>query len=99
MEKIVARLEADVFPYIGSRPTASITRADLLTLLKRIEDRGAIETAHGARGEIGQVLRLAMRDERSTADPTPTLYGAVKSPEQVHSRQSGIRSRWASCCA
>ncbi|WP_439640535.1 tyrosine-type recombinase/integrase [Nevskia sp.] len=84
MEKITARMEADVLPYIGSRPIADITRAELTAVLKRIQDRGAIETAHRARSEIGQVFRFAMKDDRATVDPTIALRGTLKSPEVKH---------------
>lgn len=84
LEKITARMEADVLPYIGSRPIAEITRAELTAVLKRIQDRGAIETAHRARSEIGQVFRYAMKDDRATVDPTVALRGSLKSPEVKH---------------
>jgi len=84
LEKITARMEADVFPYIGDRPIALITRAELLTLLRRIQDRSAIETAHRARGEIGQVFRFAMQDDRATVDPTTALRGSLKAAETEH---------------
>ena len=44
-DKIIRRLERNVFPWIGSKPIASITSPDLLSVLRRIEARGAIETA------------------------------------------------------
>jgi Bacteriocin-protection, YdeI or OmpD-Associated len=44
--KIIRRLEMDPFPWIGAKPVASIHPTDLLTLLRRVEERGAIETTH-----------------------------------------------------
>lgn len=46
--KIIGRLENDLFPWIGGRPVAEITAPDLLACLRRIETRGALDTAHRA---------------------------------------------------
>lgn len=47
--RVLRLLEKDLFPYLGSRPIASISPVELLTALRRVEERGAIETAHRAR--------------------------------------------------
>lgn len=36
-DKIIRRLQRDVFPWIGTKPVAAIRPADLLALLKRVE--------------------------------------------------------------
>lgn len=84
LDKITARMENDVLPYIGSRPITEIARAELTAVLQRIQERGAVESAHRARSEIGQVFRYAMKDDRATIDPTIALRGALKSPEKRH---------------
>ena len=43
---IIGRLERDVFPWIGTRTTREIDAPELLSVLRRIEERGAVETAH-----------------------------------------------------
>lgn len=48
--------QRDVFPWIGTRPVADLNAPELLAVLRRIEARGAIETAHRARQNCGQVL-------------------------------------------
>lgn len=53
---IIRRLERDVFPWIGSRHPEKITPAMLLAVLRRIEERGAIETAHRAHENCSQVF-------------------------------------------
>src|SRR5689334_4586130 len=45
-DKVLLRLEQNVFPYLGGRPVAEITSREFLAILRRIESRGAIETAH-----------------------------------------------------
>ena len=76
-EKIIRRLERDVFPWIGTRAIASIRPADLLALLKRVEDRGAVETTHRVHQNCGQVFRYAVATGRAETDPSRDLRGAL----------------------
>ena len=77
LEKIIRRLERDVFPWIGSKPVGSIRPMELLTLLKRVEDRGAIETTHRVQQNCGQVFRYAVATGRAESDPSRDLRGAL----------------------
>lgn len=77
--KIVARLERDVFPWIGGRPVAEITAPELLATVRRIESRGALESAHRALANCGQVLRYAVATGRAERDPSGDLRGALPS--------------------
>jgi hypothetical protein len=52
--RVVQRFERDIFPWIGRRPIADITAPELLTAVRRIESRGALETAHRALGTAGR---------------------------------------------
>ena len=61
-DRILTRLERDVFPWIGKRPAALVGAPDLLLTIRRIEARGAIETAHRALRDCGQALPLRHRD-------------------------------------
>jgi len=54
-DKIIRRFEVDVFPWIGPRPIGEITAPELLKALRRVESRGALETAHRALQSCGQV--------------------------------------------
>ena len=69
--------ERDIFPWIGSRPIADITAPELLAVLRRIESRQALETAHRARGNCGQVFRYAIATGRAERDPSADLRGAL----------------------
>lgn len=75
--KIIRRLEQDVFPWIGSNPVNAIRPTELLTLLKRVEDRGAIETTHRVQQNCGQVFRYAVATGRAESDPSRDLRGAL----------------------
>ena len=76
-DKIIRRLERDVFPWIGNRPIAEITAPEILSVLRKIEDRGRVETAHRAGGNISQVMRYAIATGRAERDPVPDLRGAL----------------------
>lgn len=78
-EKIIRRLERDVFPWIGARDIKAITASDLLTVIRRVEARGAVETAHRALQNCGQVFRYAVATVRADRDPTGDLRGAIPS--------------------
>lgn len=69
--------ERDVFPWIGGRAVAEVTAPELLETVRRIEERGALETAHRALGKCGQVLRYAIATGRAVRDATADLRGAL----------------------
>lgn len=76
-DKIIRRLERDIFPWIGSKDVATITAPEVLSLLRRVEQRGAIETAHRAQQNCGQVFRYAVATGRAASDPSRDLRGAL----------------------
>ncbi|MCC7082356.1 MAG: tyrosine-type recombinase/integrase [Burkholderiales bacterium] len=82
--KILRRLERDIFPWIGARPIAEIAASELLSALRRIEGRGAIETAHRASQNCGQVFRYAVATGRAERDPTGDLRGALAPTRETH---------------
>ena len=82
--RIIRRLERDIFPYLGSRPIAEITAPELLQVIRKIEARGALETAHRALGNCGQVFRYAVATGRATRDPSGDLRGALPPVKGEH---------------
>ncbi len=80
-KKALARLEKDVFPWMGSRPIAEITAPEVLAVLRRIDARGARYTAHKAKSEISQCFRYAIATGRAERDPCPDLRGAIPAPK------------------
>lgn len=76
--------ERHVFPWIGSRPIAEVTAPELLAVLRRIESKGRLETAHRARTDIGMVMRYAISTGRAERDPTADLRGALPPSVPVH---------------
>lgn len=70
-ERTLIRLEQDGFPWIGATPIAKITAPKLLEALRKIEARGAIETAHRVRHACGQVFRYGIATGRCERHPPP----------------------------
>lgn len=83
-DKVLARLETDVFPYIGRVPAADITGPLLLEVIRRVEARGVIETAHRALQDVGQVLRYAVATGHARYNPAPELKDALRQPHPRH---------------
>ncbi|MCZ6656795.1 MAG: integrase arm-type DNA-binding domain-containing protein [Gammaproteobacteria bacterium] len=69
---------------LNARPIAEITAPDLLTTLRRVEARGAIDTAHRAKQTAGQVFRYAVATGRAERDPSRDLEGALARPIKTH---------------
>jgi integrase len=77
-------LEKDLYPYIGSRPINEISVPELLSALRRIEDRGANDIAHRAKQTSGQVFRYAMLTARADRDPSQVLTEALRPRYKKH---------------
>ena len=82
--RIIRRLERYIFPWIGSKPIAEVTAPDLLATVQRIEKRGALETAHRALQNCGQVFRYAIATGRAERDPSHGLRGALPPVRGTH---------------
>jgi integrase len=77
-EKWLRGQEKDLFPYIGRLPLAAITTPILLNTLRRVEARGAIESAHTLRQTAGQVFTYGVQTGRCERNPSADLRGALK---------------------
>lgn len=82
--RIIRRFERDIFPWIGGRPIAEITAPELLAVIRRIESRGALETAHRALANCGQVFRYAIATGRTERDLSTDLRGALTPVKGEH---------------
>lgn len=83
-ETTLRRLQADVFPVLGEKPVNEIKAPELLAMLRRIESRGALETAHRIRTICGQVFRYAVATGRAERDPAADLKGALPPYKKSH---------------
>ena len=83
-DRILRRFERDIFPWIGGQPIAEVAAPGLLDVLRRIENRGAVETAHRALGNCGQVFRYAIATGRAERDISSYLRGALSPVKPEH---------------
>jgi integrase len=81
---VMSRLEHDMFPWIGKRPIAEIKAPELLTVIRRVESRGVLETAHRIRIIAGQIFRYAVATGRAERDPAADLKGALPPKRAKH---------------
>jgi integrase len=77
-ERTRIRFENDVFPWIGARPIGDVEAPELLAVLRKIEARGAIETAHRAKDACGQVFRYGIAAGHCARNPAADLRDALK---------------------
>jgi integrase len=75
--RLLKRLENDVFPWVGSKPISDIAAPEVLSVVRRIEGRGTLDTAHRVLQDFGQVFRYAVATGRAERDPTGDLRGAL----------------------
>ena len=83
-EKVLRAIERDLFPYVCTLPLDQITPPKLLTVLRRVESRGAAESAHRLKQTTGQIFRYAVATGRAQRDITPDLKGALVAPKKQH---------------
>jgi integrase len=82
--KIIQRLDRDIFPWIGTRPIAELSAPEILSVLQRIEKRGAIETARRALGDISAIFRYSIAIGRAQVNPCPNLKDALTPASVTH---------------
>ena len=112
-EKNIRILELNAFPWIGNSPIGEIKAVDFLAVLRRVEERGLLDSAHRLRMVAGMVFRYAVATGRAERDPTQDLRGALPSHTKRHmpavtdTKQFGglLRDIWSykgsfvTCCA
>ena len=81
---VLARFTNDIFPWLGSKPIDEITAPELLSILRKIESRGATESAHRAKRNMGQVFRYAIATGRCERDLSADLKGALSPVVVTH---------------
>lgn len=81
---IIRRLEKDIFPYLGESPIREIKPSDLLEVLRKVEARGAIDTAHREKTICSQIFRYAIAAGKADIDPSANLRGALQPVTEKH---------------
>jgi len=83
-ERTITRFEKNVFPWLATHNINGIKAAELLAVVRRIESRGALDTAHRTLQQCGQVFRYAVATGRAERDPSFDLKGALPPARTKH---------------
>lgn len=82
--KVQGWLKNDVLPAIGRLPISEITPRDVLDLVRKVEKRGAIDSATRMKQLCGQIFRYAVAEGSAERDVTADLRGALAVRRTVH---------------
>lgn len=77
-------LERDVFPFIGDEPVDTVKPPQILSLLRRIEKRGALEIARKALQKTSAIFRYSVQTGRATFNPAADMQGVLKTKRVTH---------------
>lgn len=83
-ERVLASLDANIFPSLGGRPIAEITPAELLDVLRIVEARKAYDMATRLLQRCSAIFRYAIVSQRTNGNPAAELKGALKAYKQNH---------------
>lgn len=83
-DKIMRSIERDLFPFIGTLPFDEITPPFLLRAFRKVQNRGALDTAHRVKQLTGQIFRYAVATGRADRDITQDLNGALAPYKRSH---------------
>jgi len=82
--KIKRQIEKDLLPWLGNITISKIDAPTLLACLRRIENRGAVESAHRAHQVCGRIFRYAVSIGKADRDPSADLRGAIPPAKSQH---------------
>lgn len=71
------RIEREVLPFIGGKPLSKIDPPMILSVLRKIESRGHIETAHKVKSYISQIMQYGIAGGLTLGNPARDLSGAL----------------------
>lgn len=82
-ERVLSRMKRDVFPEIGSKQITEVEAPDVLALLRKVEDRGALDISKRLRQSIGAVFRFAIAEGKARSNPAADVGDALKPKPKV----------------
>ena len=81
VERMMAR---DLIPFLGNRPINEVDPPELLSVLRKIESRGALESAKRTKQIAGQIFRYGVATGKCERDPSQDISGALATPIKRH---------------
>lgn len=83
-DRVLTSLEKDVFPTLGKLPVSEITPPEILRVIKKVEQRGALETASRILQRCNSVMQYAVIHCLLDRNPAANLSKALQTREQEH---------------
>lgn len=83
-QKVQTWLIKDILPTLGQYPISTITSRDVLAMARKMESRGALDSAKRIVQLVGQIFRFAVAEGSAERDVTADLRGALKTPKKQH---------------
>lgn len=81
-KNVLSRLEKDVFKEIGSLPIASVTVPHIISILKKIEKRGALDVAQRINQYCSEIFEYAISQGLCEMNPAAGRTKFIKKPER-----------------
>ena len=78
-DRTLTRFQQEVFPWLGARPANEVKRLELLEVLMKVGERGAIETMHRLKNHCREAFSFAIAKEQCDTNPAADL-GEVMPP-------------------
>lgn len=75
---MLARLERDAFPAFGEADIRSVSSADVLAMIRRVEARGALDVSRRLKQHVSQIYRFAIPQGWASVDPAQHLSDLLK---------------------
>ncbi|TXI06580.1 MAG: DUF4102 domain-containing protein [Rhizobium sp.] len=78
-------LDKDLIPELGKIPIGQVKRADVLAAMRRVEKRGALNSARKCRSWLNEIFRYGMAEGLNEENPAADLdIVAVPEPPEQH---------------
>ncbi|MFA6117633.1 MAG: integrase arm-type DNA-binding domain-containing protein [Sphingomonas sp.] len=90
-KKVIQAFNRDVFPAFGALPLTDIDGPTILSMLRTVEARGAIDSAKRIRQHVSAVFSYGMAESLVGSDPAATIGRALK-PIGKKGKQPALRS-------
>ncbi len=81
---ILEYLKKDIFPHIGKRVISDIKPPEMLSVLRKMEQRGVLDKLRKTRQACRQIFTYAVISGRAENNPVVDLAGVLKAPKQKH---------------
>jgi hypothetical protein len=75
---VLHRLEVDIFPDLGDRPIAEVTHRELISVFRKIEQRGAHEIAKRNKAVCSQIFSYAIQAGIATRNPLADMKDVLQ---------------------